>query len=173
MRNSWNFAESDQVIAFPPFRLDRNAGRLLRGEDDVRLRCKTFAVLEYLAMRPGRLVAAGELLDAVWPATHVTPAVLAGCIRELRQALGDDARDARFVETAHGRGYRFIASPTVPEDAEIAPLPRTEQELVTFAQQIAEALAQIMQRRAAPQTMAPSSARMRRPRCASPRPKVR
>jgi DNA-binding winged helix-turn-helix (wHTH) protein len=173
MRNSSNFSEGDQVIAFPPFRLDRGAGRLLRGEADVRLRCKTFAVLEYLAMRPGRLVASGELLDAVWPATHVTPAVLAGCIRELRRALGDDARDARFVETAHGRGYRFIASPAASGSEARALLPRTDADLLTLAQRIAEALAQIMQRRTTDPTIAPSHARERRQRCTSPRPKVR
>jgi DNA-binding winged helix-turn-helix (wHTH) protein len=172
MRNSCDFTETDQVIAFGPFRLDRGAGRLLRGEDDVPLRCKTFAVLEYLAMRPGRLIASGELLDAVWPATHVTPAVLPGCIRELRRALGDDARDARFVETAHRRGYRFIAPPTAAS-AVITPLPRSETELVALAQRIAEALAQIMQRRPVAPTIAPSPVRVRPQRCASPRPKVR
>src|SRR5438094_9479520 len=108
---------ADQVISFGPYRLDRGSGRLLRGGANVPLRRKTFAVLEYLATRPGRLVAKHELLDAVWPATHVTPSVLAGCIRELRQALGDDARDARFVETAHRRGYRFIAAAAPPGEA--------------------------------------------------------
>src|SRR5439155_9509295 len=111
---------ADQVISFGPYRLDRASGRLLRGGTNVPLRRKTFAVLEYLATRPGRLIAKHELLDAVWPATHVTPSVLAGCIRELRQALGDDARAARFIETAHRRGYRFIAAPP----ASVAPLER-------------------------------------------------
>src|SRR6266545_3287644 len=31
------------------------------------------------------------------------------CISELRQALGDEARTPRFIETVHRRGYRFIA----------------------------------------------------------------
>jgi DNA-binding winged helix-turn-helix (wHTH) protein len=99
-----------QVISFGPYRLDQTAARLLRGDTKVPLRLKTFAVLLYLATHPGRLITREELLDAVWPATHVTPSVLAGCIREIRRALGDDARCARFVETAHRRGYRFIAA---------------------------------------------------------------
>src|SRR5262245_7179336 len=104
------------LIAFGPYRLDRTGGRLLRGGHDVPLRSKTFAVLEHLATRPGRLVRKDELLDAVWPNTHVTPSVLAGCIRELRHALGDDARAPRFIETAHRRGYRFIVPPEGPGD---------------------------------------------------------
>ena len=103
--------EAGEVISFGPCRLERASGRLLRRGTDVRLRRKTFAVLEYLASRPGRLASKDELLDAVWCGTHVTPSVLAGCIRELRQAIGDDARAPQFVETVHRRGYRFIAAP--------------------------------------------------------------
>ena len=110
MRYPWNFGATENVIAFGPYRLDRAGGRLLRAGENVPLRLKTFAVLEYLATRPGRLVSKDELLDAVWPGTHVTPSVLSGCIREVRRALGDDARDAHFVETAYRRGYRFVAS---------------------------------------------------------------
>src|SRR5262245_65503729 len=94
----------DQVIAFGPYRLDRSRGRLLCGSDNVPLRCKTFAVLEYLAKRPGRLVPRNELLDALWPETHVTPSVLAGWIRELRRELGEDVRAPRLVVTGTGRG---------------------------------------------------------------------
>ena len=145
---------ADQVISFGPYQLDRASGRLLRGGTNVPLRRKTFAVLEYLATRPGRLIAKHELLDAVWPATHVTPSVLAGCIRELRQALGDDARAARFIETAHRRGYRFIAAPS----ASVAPLegaaPRTvsrvllgrEAELADLARRFAQAVAGVVER---------------------------
>jgi DNA-binding winged helix-turn-helix (wHTH) protein len=118
-----------QVIAFGPFRLDEAGGRLLRGGKEVALRYKTFAVLDYLARRPGRLVPKDELLDAVWSDVVVTPSVLAGCIRELRRALGDDARAACFIETAHRRGYRFVASPvvaTVARDRATEETPRDE-----------------------------------------------
>jgi len=144
---------ADQLISFGPYQLDRASGRLLRGGTNVPLRRKTFAVLEYLATRPGCLVAKHELLDAVWPATHVSPSVLAGCIRELRQALGDDARAARFIETAHRRGYRFIAA----SSASVAPLedaaPRTvsrvlgrEAELADLARRFAQAVAGVVER---------------------------
>ncbi|HYV67553.1 MAG TPA: winged helix-turn-helix domain-containing protein [Myxococcales bacterium] len=145
----------DQVIAFGPYRLDRSRGRLLCGSDNVPLRCKTFAVLEYLAMRPGRLVPKNELLDVLWPATHVTPSVLAGCIRELRRALGDDVRAPRFVETAHRRGYRFIATePVVVTPSRPAPSEGVSQALrvdrdtalALLARRFADAVVGIMKR---------------------------
>jgi DNA-binding winged helix-turn-helix (wHTH) protein len=140
--------EEPRVIAFGAFRLDRESGRLLRGDENVPLRHKTFAVLEYLALRPGRLVTRDELLDAVWPGTHVTPSVLAGCIVELRRALDDDAKAARFIETAHRRGYRFVGTPPVDEPpAPPRRMPRGETELAELARKFARAVAHIVRRR--------------------------
>jgi TolB-like protein/Tfp pilus assembly protein PilF len=100
--------ESKQ-ISFGPFRLDGADARLWRGNEIISLRPKAFAVLEYLSSRPGQLVTKDELLETVWPGTCVTDTVLKVCIREIRDALGDDAAIPKFVQTAHRRGYRFLA----------------------------------------------------------------
>ncbi|HXG68307.1 MAG TPA: winged helix-turn-helix domain-containing protein, partial [Blastocatellia bacterium] len=99
---------SDKQITFPPFRLDAVNQCLWRSGQAIPLRPKTFAVLHYLLERPGQLVTKNELLDALWPDTSVTDAVLKVCIREIREALGDDPTAPQFIETAHRRGYRFI-----------------------------------------------------------------
>lgn len=96
-------------VHFPPFELDLAAGRLTRGERPVALRPKTFAVLCYLVSRPGELVTKEALLDAVWGDVVVTEDVARVSIRELRRALDDDPEHPRFIETVHGRGYRFVA----------------------------------------------------------------
>jgi hypothetical protein len=75
-------------------------------------------------------------------------AVLAGCIREIRRALGDDARAAHFIETAHRRGYRFIAAAVVsalPAAAPHAMISRflrlgRDTELAALARQFAQAV---------------------------------
>jgi non-specific serine/threonine protein kinase len=97
------------LVAFGPFRLDRPNRRLHRGVSTISLRPKAFAVLDYLLARAGRLVTKDQLLAAVWPDTTVTDTVLKVCVRELRDALGDDPEAPRFIETAHRLGYRFIA----------------------------------------------------------------
>ncbi len=99
-------------IVFPPFRLDVTNEQLWRDTHLVGLRHKTFAVLRYLVARPGQLVTKDEMLEALWPGTVVTDSALKICVRELRKALGDDDRAPRFIQTVHGRGYRFIASVT-------------------------------------------------------------
>src|SRR6185437_1429687 len=57
----------------------------------------------------------------IWPEVHVNEAVLKDCIRQLRQALNDDAKTPRFIETSHRRGYRFIASFVEAEQATLTP----------------------------------------------------
>jgi len=61
-----------RLITFPPFRVDAANELLWRDADAIPLRPKSFALLRYLAERPGQLVTKDELLEAVWPDTHVT-----------------------------------------------------------------------------------------------------
>jgi len=100
---------SKKVIHFPPFRLDVVNQRLLRETEPIPLRPKSFAVLHYLLEHPARLITKDELLDAVWPETAVTDAVLKVSIMELREVLHDDPKQPRYIETAHRSGYRCIA----------------------------------------------------------------
>src|SRR5271166_4102464 len=106
---------------FPPFRLDSVNQCLWRcgdGADGQRilLTPKAFAMLRYLVEHAGRLVTQDEMLEALWPETFVQPEVLKSHIRDIRSALGDDPKNARFIETLPRRGYRFIAP--VTDDSE-------------------------------------------------------
>ncbi|HKE59445.1 MAG TPA: AAA family ATPase, partial [Pyrinomonadaceae bacterium] len=98
----------DQQIALGPFRLDEANECLWHEKRAISLRPKAYAVLRYLVQHPGILVTKQQLLDDVWPNTFVSDAVLKDCIRQLREAFGDEARAPRYIETAHRRGYRFI-----------------------------------------------------------------
>jgi DNA-binding response OmpR family regulator len=100
---------------FPPFRLDMVNQCLWRlgdaGEDErLVLKPKAFAILRYLVEHAGRLVTQDELLDAVWPDTHVNPEVLKRHIFDIRGLLGDDPRNPTYIETLARRGYQFIAA---------------------------------------------------------------
>jgi DNA-binding winged helix-turn-helix (wHTH) protein/predicted ATPase len=116
-------------LRFGPFRLDAASQRLERDGVEVRLRPKTFAVLRHLLGAPGRLITKDALLDAVWGDTVVSESVLTVCLRELREALDDDARSPRYVETVHRRGYRFLAAIDVGDAVPDAPI-RTPAALV-------------------------------------------
>jgi pimeloyl-ACP methyl ester carboxylesterase len=115
---------SDRVLTFGEFRLDPVSGHLYRGDQPVALTPKAFALLHHLAARAGRLVSKAELLSAVWPGVFVGDAVLKSSIRELRKALADDPQQPRFIETAHRRGYRFVAPVVAVEPAPPVVAPR-------------------------------------------------
>jgi pimeloyl-ACP methyl ester carboxylesterase len=103
------------IFRFGDFLLDATSGRLTRQGTPITLAPKAFALLHYLASHPGRLVPKDELLAAVWPGVHVGDAVLKNAIRDVRKVLGDNPRTPRFIETAHRRGYRFVAAaPAAP-----------------------------------------------------------
>ena len=74
---------------------------------------KAFSVLHHLARHAGRLVTKEEFLDVVWPGVFVGDAALKVCIREIRKALGDDPQTPTYIQTAHRRGYRFVAPVTL------------------------------------------------------------
>jgi pimeloyl-ACP methyl ester carboxylesterase/DNA-binding winged helix-turn-helix (wHTH) protein len=99
----------DPVFSFGEFRLDAVSGHLYRGAGPVPLTPKGFAVLQHLVSHAGRLISKAELIETVWPSVFVGDAVLKSSIREVRRALGDDPQQPRYIETAHRRGYRWIA----------------------------------------------------------------
>lgn len=145
----------EQLIAFGRYRLDRRGARLLHGESGVALRLKSFSVLEYLVTHPNRLVTKSELLDAIWPETHVSGSVLTGCIREVRRALGDDPNHPHYVETVHGRGYRFIGDLicasgrfTIPTRwlTDASATAARDNELAALAREFAEAVVAVISR---------------------------
>lgn len=107
-------AKAVDRIVFPPFQLDLAAGRLACGSEPIELAPKAFGVLQFLAERPGQLVSKEQLLDAIWPDVHVGDNVLKVTISEIRKALADSSRESRIIETAHRRGYRFIAHTEAP-----------------------------------------------------------
>jgi DNA-binding winged helix-turn-helix (wHTH) protein/tetratricopeptide (TPR) repeat protein len=99
---------NERHIHFAPFSLDLVNECLVRGSETIKLRPKAFAVLEHLVSKPGELVSKEDLIGAVWQDTFVGDAVLKVAIRQIREALSDDPKSPRFIETAHRRGYRFI-----------------------------------------------------------------
>src|SRR4029453_4709868 len=94
----------------PAIQLDLGDERLRRGGRAIPLRPKTFALLRAFVAQAGRLLTKTALLDAAWGGPVVSDVVLMVCIRELRQALGDNASTPLFIETVHRRGHRFVGN---------------------------------------------------------------
>jgi len=100
-------AASPGVLHFAHFDINVERGELLVRGSVVALRPKSFALLIYLARRPGRLLSKDELIEAVWPDVVVTDDSLVQCISELRAAFGDSSQ--QVIKTVPRRGYLLDA----------------------------------------------------------------
>ena len=115
----------DRKPPLPGFDFDAEQGLLrdARGTE-VPLRPQTTAVLQQLWTHAGRVVSKTELMDSVWRDVVVTDDSLVQCIKEIRQALGDD--EHRIVRTLPRRGYRLVLAQAagVPAQRDGAAPPR-------------------------------------------------
>jgi len=89
--------------------VEPSLNRVSRDGVAVQLELKAMDVLLCLAERAGELVDKRELVDAVWQTEFVADNTLTRRIADLRDALGDDARNPHYIETIPKRGYRLIA----------------------------------------------------------------
>ena len=97
-------------------------GLLSRGNVAVRLEPKAMEVLLYFAGRPNDVISREELEQNVWHNALIGYDAVTNTIIKLRKALGDDARNPRFIATIPKRGYQLIASITFPESSSISKL---------------------------------------------------
>jgi TolB-like protein/Flp pilus assembly protein TadD len=104
----------EQRVNFGRHRFDPETGRLWSGKREVKLTPKASAVLKVLLTHAGQPVGKEELFASVWSGTVVSDDALTSCIQELRRALADNAKQPRFIETRHRRGYRFMARLSKP-----------------------------------------------------------
>lgn len=103
--------------------LDRESGRLLGQDGEIKLRAQAFRLLEVLVEEAPRILSQDELLDRAWGVEHLSPASVKQAVSEIRQALGDEPARPSIIETVHRRGYRFIAAvaPLLPAILEPGP----------------------------------------------------
>src|SRR5882757_2347450 len=95
-------------LKFGPFELSIGE-RLLRREGVVlHLGSRALDILNYLAERPGELIAKQELIDHVWSDVIVEEGSLRVHVAAIRKALGDGQFGNRYIANIKGRGYSFV-----------------------------------------------------------------
>ena len=98
-------------LRFASFEVDLENRELRKHGLRISLQRKPFLILECLVQRPGQLVTRNDLAHLLWPGLHVSfDRSLNTAVNALRRALGDNSRNARFIETRTGLGYRFLVS---------------------------------------------------------------
>jgi DNA-binding winged helix-turn-helix (wHTH) protein len=111
------------VYRFDDFTIDTATRRLLKGRSEQHLSPKALDLLQFLVTNRARAVAKAELVQLLWPSTHVLETNLAGLIAEIRQTLGDSAEEPRYLRTVHRFGYWFIGVVEDPDEASTGAVP--------------------------------------------------
>jgi TolB-like protein len=103
--------QAAQIIRFGVFAVDLRSGELYKSGVKTKIQEKPFQLLAALLERPGEPVMKDELREKLWAADVFVDfdSSLKIALSKLREALGDSAKNPRFVETVPRRGYRFIA----------------------------------------------------------------
>ena len=94
-------------VRFGPFVLDSETRELLRADVPVPLSPKAFELLCVLVAHRPKAMAKSDLQERLWPTTFVVEKNLANLIGEIRDAIGDDPSNPRFIRTVHRFGYAF------------------------------------------------------------------
>jgi DNA-binding winged helix-turn-helix (wHTH) protein len=112
-------------VLFGDWTFDVQTRQLRRGAEEIHLSTKAFELLKLLIDARPRVLSKAELQEALWPDVSVSEASLFTLISEIRTAIDDDARRARFVRTVHGVGYAFSGQAVAIDDRQAAGLPAT------------------------------------------------
>ena len=99
-----------RLISFGDFSVDRKAGELRKHGLKIKLQEQPFQILVMLLERPGEVVTREEVRRKLWPNDTIVEFDhgIGTSINKLRQALGDDAENPRFIETLPRRGFRLL-----------------------------------------------------------------
>jgi eukaryotic-like serine/threonine-protein kinase len=100
---------------FGLFEVFPESGELWKHGHRLKLQDQPFRLLVALLEQPGELVSREAIRDHLWPGNTFVEfdQSLGTAVTKLRQTLGDDADNPRFIETVPKRGYRFLAPVTV------------------------------------------------------------
>lgn len=110
LRRSRGAAEGSRTVAgVGDITLDRLTHEVRVRGAIVHLTSIEYRLLEELMQQPGRVLPHRYLLDRVWGAEYLGDGhYLKVVVRRLRQKLGDNAAQPRYIQTEWGIGYRFV-----------------------------------------------------------------
>jgi DNA-binding winged helix-turn-helix (wHTH) protein len=98
-------------VRFGTFVLDPDTRELLRGDVPVALSPKAFELLTILVAGQPKAISKSDLQERLWPSTFVVEKNLANLVSEIREAIGDDSSNPRFIRTVPRFGYAFRETP--------------------------------------------------------------
>src|SRR5947208_12975604 len=104
-------AGSESLFQFGVFELDLQAGELRKRGIRIKIQEQPLQILGLLIECPGEVATREQIQRKLWRGDTFVDFdnAINGAVRRMRDALGDNSENPRFVETVARHGYRFIA----------------------------------------------------------------
>jgi DNA-binding winged helix-turn-helix (wHTH) protein/TolB-like protein/Tfp pilus assembly protein PilF len=115
------FTDLRQGFELGPWQVLPDLGLLRQGETEQRIEPMVMNVLVLLASGDGDVVTLDQIVEAVWGGRPTSPEAIVQKIKVLRDKLGDDPKDPKFIQTIPKIGYRVVCQIVVPEALEAEP----------------------------------------------------
>lgn len=100
-----------RIFSLDDLRIDCARQRVTRDGAALEVAGLSFQLLCYLLQQGDRVVGFDELIEQVWAPAIVNEETVTQRVKLLRQALGDDGRNPRYIRSVRGRGYRLCSVP--------------------------------------------------------------
>lgn len=100
--------EEPEVIMAGPLRILPQSWKVFKGEREVKMPNREFALLKYLAEHPNVVFSKEKLFETIWGSSYVgDSATVTVHIGRIRDKIEDDPAHPRLIETVWGAGYRL------------------------------------------------------------------
>jgi len=109
--------------------IDSATRQVWRDGVEILLPGLSFDLLVALARAGTRVVSTDELMELVWPGRVVNAETVAKRVELVREALGDDSQQPRYLAGVRGHGYRLLHAPQAAAPVAIAEAPATPDNL--------------------------------------------
>jgi TolB-like protein/DNA-binding winged helix-turn-helix (wHTH) protein len=101
---------SSELFLAGDLHVDVGQQRVTRAGIEITLPNLSFQLLLALIRVAPNVLSNDLLMARVWPGLIVSPETVAKRVNLLREALGDDAQDPRYIAGVRSRGYRLVAA---------------------------------------------------------------
>lgn len=100
--------EDDGAITVGDVRILPQSWRVFKGEREVKMPNREFALLKYLAENPNIVFSKEQLFEAIWGYDYLgDSATVTVHVGRIRDKIEDDPANPKIIETVWGRGYRL------------------------------------------------------------------
>ena len=118
-----------EVFVVDDLRVDVGQQRVTRSGAEIALPNLSFQLLVALIRAAPHVLGHDALMERVWPGLVVSPETLQKRVNLLREALGDGAKESRYISAVRSRGYRLIAEVTRVDHRAAPPAASAPQEV--------------------------------------------